>query len=48
MTVPTDVLSLAPEALEPLPSGEFIGFPDSPFQLYMPYPPAGDQPEAIT
>ncbi|MBA3599063.1 MAG: excinuclease ABC subunit UvrB [Methylibium sp.] len=48
MTVPTDALSLAPEALEPLPSGEFISFPDSPFQLYMPYPPAGDQPEAIT
>ncbi|MFM1908407.1 MAG: hypothetical protein RLZZ591_2084 [Pseudomonadota bacterium] len=23
-------------------------FPDSPFELYQPYPPAGDQPEAIT
>ena len=22
-------------------------FPDSPFELYQPYPPAGDQPEAI-
>jgi excinuclease ABC subunit B len=27
--------------------GEFVSFPDSPFQLYQPYPPAGDQPEAI-
>ncbi len=25
----------------------FIHFPDSPFQLYQPYPPAGDQPAAI-
>jgi excinuclease ABC subunit B len=28
-------------------TGEFVSFPDSPFQLYMPYPPAGDQPHAI-
>ena len=27
--------------------GESISFPGSPFQLYMPYPPSGDQPEAI-
>jgi excinuclease ABC subunit B len=27
--------------------GEFVGFPDSPFQLYQPYAPAGDQPQAI-
>jgi excinuclease ABC subunit B len=32
---------------EPAPAGEFISFPDSPFQLFMPYPPAGDQPQAI-
>ena len=25
----------------------FIQYPDSPFQLYQPYPPAGDQPSAI-
>ena len=25
----------------------FVQFPDSPFQLYQPYPPAGDQPAAI-
>ena len=29
------------------PSGEFVSFPDSPFQLFQPYPPAGDQPVAI-
>ncbi len=27
--------------------GEFVSFPDSPFQLWQPYPPAGDQPAAI-
>jgi excinuclease ABC subunit B len=29
------------------PEGEFISYPDSPFQLFQPYPPAGDQPAAI-
>ncbi len=29
------------------PEGEFVRFPDSPFELFLPYPPAGDQPEAI-
>jgi excinuclease ABC subunit B len=28
-------------------TGTFVSFPDSPFELYQPYPPAGDQPEAI-
>lgn len=28
-------------------TGVFVRFPDSPFELYQPYPPAGDQPEAI-
>ena len=27
--------------------GRFVTFPDSPFQLWQPYPPAGDQPQAI-
>jgi excinuclease ABC subunit B len=30
-----------------LPPGAFVSFPDSPFQLFQPYPPAGDQPAAI-
>ena len=29
------------------PEGEFVSYPDSPFQLFQPYPPAGDQPAAI-
>ena len=29
------------------PAGEFVSFPNSPFQLFMPYQPAGDQPKAI-
>jgi excinuclease ABC subunit B len=28
-------------------TGEFLRFPGSPFALYQPYPPAGDQPQAI-
>ena len=36
-------LADSPEA----PSGEFVRFDDSPFQLFQPYPPAGDQPAAI-
>jgi excinuclease ABC subunit B len=27
--------------------GEFVSFPGSPFHLFQPYPPAGDQPAAI-
>ena len=27
--------------------GKFVSYPDSPFELYQPYPPAGDQPVAI-
>ena len=29
------------------PQGTFVTFPDSPFELFQPYPPAGDQPTAI-
>ncbi|MEY4414070.1 MAG: excinuclease subunit UvrB, partial [Pseudomonadota bacterium] len=29
------------------PAGQFVSYPDSPFQLFQPYPPAGDQPTAI-
>ncbi|MBC7393879.1 MAG: excinuclease ABC subunit UvrB [Variovorax sp.] len=31
----------------PAKSGTFVTFPGSPFELYQPYPPAGDQPKAI-
>ena len=39
-----------PEISEVIPEtkkGEFITFPGSPFELFLPYPPAGDQPAAI-
>ncbi len=31
----------------PATDGQFVQFPGSPFELFQPYPPAGDQPEAI-
>ncbi len=37
-----------PNAVETVSDkGVFITFADSPFELYQPYPPAGDQPQAI-
>jgi excinuclease ABC subunit B len=35
------------EVAPPLDEDKFVTFPGSPFQLYQPFPPAGDQPEAI-
>lgn len=35
------------EAITEKKNGEFISFADSPFELFQPYPPAGDQPQAI-
>jgi excinuclease ABC subunit B len=35
------------EVIAPVLPGTFVSFPDSPFELYQPYPPAGDQPVAI-
>ena len=40
-------MELGPLEPQQAPAGEFVSFPDSPFQLFQPYPPAGDQPEAI-
>ena len=40
MSEPTEVIA-------PVLPGTFVSFPDSPFELYQPYPPAGDQPAAI-
>jgi excinuclease ABC subunit B len=39
-----DVAVVTPEAPA---QGEFVSYPGSPFQLYQPYAPAGDQPAAI-
>src|SRR4051812_2242574 len=35
------------EVLTENKTGEFATFPGSPFELFLPYPPAGDQPAAI-
>jgi excinuclease ABC subunit B len=37
----------AVEDAPPTTEGVFVSYPDSPFQLFQPYPPAGDQPTAI-
>ncbi len=42
-----ELIEVMPEAGAAHASGEFVRFPDSPFELFMPYPPAGDQPVAI-
>jgi len=42
-----ELIEVMPEAGEAPATGEFVRFPDSPFELFMPYPPAGDQPVAI-
>ncbi|SAL03950.1 excinuclease ABC subunit B [Caballeronia calidae] len=40
----SDTLIETPDELD---ESKFVTFEGSPFQLYQPYPPAGDQPEAI-
>jgi len=52
MTQPAERFADAPATLDAAPpvpatAGTFASFPGSPFELFMPYPPAGDQPEAI-
>ncbi len=34
-------------AQEASKEGQFVSYPGSPFELFQPYPPAGDQPTAI-
>jgi excinuclease ABC subunit B len=43
----TDLSEAAALEQAALPAGDFVAYPDSPFQLFRPYLPAGDQPEAI-
>jgi excinuclease ABC subunit B len=38
-----EVIDVTPEAK----AGQFVTYPGSPFELFQPYPPAGDQPVAI-
>ncbi|MDI1275071.1 excinuclease ABC subunit UvrB [Polaromonas sp.] len=42
-----ELIEVMPESSQAPVNGEFVRFPDSPFELFMPYPPAGDQPVAI-
>jgi excinuclease ABC subunit B len=49
MPAPTPITTptLAEVDAAPATTGTFVQFPGSPFELFQPYPPAGDQPEAI-
>ena len=42
-----EVLELITPTNDAPPKGTFASFPDSPFELFQPYLPAGDQPQAI-
>ncbi len=46
-TRPNPPTALREIVSEPPVEGEFQRFEGSPFELFLPYPPAGDQPEAI-
>jgi excinuclease ABC subunit B len=46
----TDLCEISGDTGEPVgrpDQAKFVQFDDSPYELYQPYPPAGDQPEAI-
>ncbi len=47
MPAPSQITLAPPDDTEHVRTGQFVSFPGSPFELYQPYPPAGDQPEAI-
>ena len=47
MSIVSEPLSPPALATDAVSEGKFVSFPDSPFQLFQPYPPAGDQPRAI-
>ena len=47
MPASTELPPTAPVPGLDAPEGQFVQYPDSPFELYQPYPPAGDQPTAI-
>ena len=47
MPAPTPLAIASTDDAEHVRTGTFVRYPDSPFELYQPYPPAGDQPEAI-
>ena len=47
MPLPNSLAAASPDEAAPSHVGTFVRFADSPFELYQPYAPAGDQPEAI-
>ena len=47
MSVVTPIASALSDTAETVRTGTFVCYPGSPFELSQPYPPAGDQPEAI-
>jgi excinuclease ABC subunit B len=47
MSTISEILPSPEAAVDAPPVGEFVSYPDSPFQLFQPYAPAGDQPTAI-
>ncbi len=42
-----ELIEVMPDAAAPPEAGTFATFPGSPFELFLPYQPAGDQPVAI-
>ena len=46
-TLPLIVADPLGQAGHELDPAKFVTYPDSPYQLYQPFPPAGDQPQAI-
>jgi excinuclease ABC subunit B len=42
----SEIIPLSEVTAVPL-DGQFVSYPGSPFELFQPYPPAGDQPVAI-
>ena len=47
MSAPQPLSLVTNDATAEAKPGKFVRYPGSPFELYQPYPPAGDQPEAI-
>ena len=47
MAVLSDIEGVAAPSDAPASDGRWVDYPGSPFRLFQPYPPAGDQPQAI-
>ncbi len=47
MAATAEFITEVHDAVEPGKEGKFVRYPNSPFELFQPYAPAGDQPQAI-